>query len=69
MAPFTVRIGKRQYPVDIPLLVVGLILIFFTQQIATYFQAKASELTSVGEVLILIGAVFFIFGRINLKLR
>lgn len=67
MAPTTVEIGGHEIPIDIPLLLVGFILAVWNQQIVSYVQVDSNILRSFGELLLLAGAVLFIFGRIELK--
>lgn len=70
LAPPYVTIEGRKIPVDIPLLILGIILTFFHQQVATYLQATpalANDLLVIGQLSLLVGAVFFIFGRIRLR--
>ncbi len=67
LPPPYLRAGKHRIPLDILAFVLGLILVFFNQQIAVYLPAKSSDLLSAGELLLLVGSVFFIFGRIELK--
>ncbi len=67
LAPPYLTIGNHRIPVDILAFALGLILIAFNQPIAQYVQAKASDLTTFGEILLGLGALFFIFGRIELR--
>jgi hypothetical protein len=67
LAPRYVNIGGHEVPIDIPLLVAGFILTFLNAQIANNLPIDPNSLKVIGELLILVGAIFFIFGRIELK--
>ena len=65
MAPPYLRIGKHRIPLDVLSFILGLFLILLNEQIASYTQFKPTDITTIGEVLLALGAVFFIFGRIE----
>jgi hypothetical protein len=67
LAPPYLTVGEHRIPLDILAFVIGLVLIFLSQPIAGYAQAKPTDVTTVGEVLLALGALFFIFGRIEFK--
>jgi hypothetical protein len=69
LAPPYLNVLGHNIPLDIPLLVIGFILTFYTQQTATFLhlQMNLTDLKTIGQGLLLVGAVFFIFGRIELR--
>jgi hypothetical protein len=67
LVPPYLKIGEHNLPLDVASFLVGLVLIFFSHQIASYFQASISDVTRVGEILLTAAAFLFIFGRIELK--
>jgi len=69
LAPPYLTLWGHRVPIDIPLLIIGFILTFFTKQTATYLQLQVdlNALKAFGQILLLVGAIFLIFGRIELK--
>jgi hypothetical protein len=67
LAPPYVTIGNHRIPLDVLSFFFGLVLILFNQQIALWVQVRASDLMTFGQILLALGAVFFIFWRIKLK--
>ena len=68
LAPIYLTVGNRRIPLDVLLFIVGLVFIFFNQQIAQYLpQVSSTNAVTLGEILLFGGAVLFVFGRIELK--
>jgi hypothetical protein len=71
LAPPYITIRGHRVALDVLSFIIGLILAFFNQQIsmdlAKYVQAKPSDVLTLGEALLFIGAVLFIFGRTERK--
>jgi len=65
----SLEIGKHRIPLDAASLIVGLILALFNNQIAPYVQANPTNVMLLGSVFLLFGLVFFIYGRIGLRIN
>jgi hypothetical protein len=67
LVPPYLEVSGHRIPVDILLLAIGFVLFFFNQQIAAYTSTDAFFLKEIGEVVLAVGAVVLIFGRIEFK--
>jgi hypothetical protein len=65
----SLEIGNHKVPLDVPSIIAGLILAFFNIQIAQYVQVNPTNVMLVGSVFLLFGLVFFIYGRIGLRIN
>jgi len=69
LARSSLEIKKHVIPLDAASLIVGLILALFNNQIAADVQAKPTNVMLLGSVFLLFALVFFIYGRIGLKIN
>jgi len=65
----SLEIGKHRIPLDLSSLIVGLVLAFFSSQIAPYLQASPAIVMLLASIFLLFGLHFLIYGRIGLRIN